>query len=91
MADANGIDISSISGSGPRGKVTKSDVEAALKGNGGAPSAAAPPPAAEGAETKPIRGPAATLVKFMNDSRSIPTATSFRTVQCPRSTPGAAS
>ena len=29
---------------------------------------------------QPIRGPAATLVKFMNDSRSIPTATSFRTV-----------
>ena len=39
---------------------------------------AAPAPAA--ADVKPIRGPAATLVKFMNESRSIPTATSFRTV-----------
>ena len=29
---------------------------------------------------EPIRGPAATLVKFMNESRSIPTATSFRTL-----------
>ena len=33
-----------------------------------------------GAAVEPIRGPAATLVKFMNESRSIPTATSFRTV-----------
>ena len=33
-----------------------------------------------GAAVEPIRGPAATLVKFMNDSRSIPTATSFRTL-----------
>src|SRR5215208_5400336 len=32
------------------------------------------------AAAAPIRRPAATLVKFMNDSRSIPTATSFRTV-----------
>src|SRR5215210_5962194 len=76
IASAHGLDVSGISGSGPRGRVTKDDVLAAVEGNG-APSAA---PAAEGAATEPIRGPAATLVKFMNDSRSIPTATSFRTV-----------
>jgi 2-oxoglutarate dehydrogenase E1 component len=80
MAAANGLDVNAVPGTGPRGRVTKSDVEAALAGNGGAPAAAAPPPPVDGAETKPIRGPAATLVKFMNDSRSIPTATSFRTV-----------
>jgi len=81
IASAHGIDIESISGSGPRGRVTKEDVLAAVEGNGGgaakAPSAA---PAPAGAETSPIRGPAATLVKFMNESRSIPTATSFRTL-----------
>ena len=81
IASAHGIDIDSISGSGPRGRVTKEDVLAAVEGNGGgaakAPSAA---PAPAGAETSPIRGPAATLVKFMNESRSIPTATSFRTL-----------
>jgi 2-oxoglutarate dehydrogenase E1 component len=38
---------------------------------------AAAPAAAEG-EEKPLRGPAATLARAMNESRSIPTATSFR-------------
>ena len=48
---------------------------AAVEGNGGGGA-----PSPDGAEVKPIRGPAATLVKFMNESRSIPTATSFRTL-----------
>src|SRR3954464_12731052 len=74
MASANGVDVSNLQGSGPRGRVTKDDVEAAIDGNGA--SAPAPAPAAE-AGTKPIRGPAATLARFMNESRSIPTATSF--------------
>jgi len=74
MASANGIDISALKGTGPRGRVTKDDVEAALQGNGATAPAGA-------AETKPIRGPAATLVRFMNESRSIPTATSFRTLE----------
>ncbi|HEX5896149.1 MAG TPA: multifunctional oxoglutarate decarboxylase/oxoglutarate dehydrogenase thiamine pyrophosphate-binding subunit/dihydrolipoyllysine-residue succinyltransferase subunit, partial [Thermoleophilaceae bacterium] len=82
IASAHGIDVSDLTGSGPRGRVTKEDVLAAVEGNGGgAPAAAAPAAAAPaGAEVQPIRGPAATLVKFMNDSRSIPTATSFRTL-----------
>ena len=33
-----------------------------------------------GGATEPIRGPAATLARFMDESRSIPTATSFRTL-----------
>src|SRR3954470_395019 len=74
MASANGLDVSSLKGSGPRGRVTKDDVEAAISGNG---AATAPAPAG----AKPIRGPAATLVRFMNESRSIPTATSFRTIE----------
>ncbi|HYN91794.1 MAG TPA: multifunctional oxoglutarate decarboxylase/oxoglutarate dehydrogenase thiamine pyrophosphate-binding subunit/dihydrolipoyllysine-residue succinyltransferase subunit [Thermoleophilaceae bacterium] len=76
IASAHGVDVSAIQGSGPRGRVTKEDVLAAVEGNGAPAEASAPPPA--GAE--PIRGPAATLVKFMNESRSIPTATSFRTL-----------
>src|SRR4051794_8149493 len=71
MASANGVDVTGLQGSGPRGRVTKDDVEAAISGNG------APAPAG----AKPIRGPAATLARFMNESRSIPTATSFRTVE----------
>ena len=70
IASAHGLDVEAIPGSGPRGRVTKDDVLAAVEGNG-APAAA---------DVQPIRGPAATLVKFMNESRSIPTATSFRTV-----------
>src|SRR5215207_4151962 len=85
IASAHGIDLSAIPGSGPRGRVTKEDVLAAVEGNGapasgGAAAPAAPAPPADGASVEPIRGPAATLVKFMNDSRSIPTATSFRTL-----------
>jgi 2-oxoglutarate dehydrogenase E1 component len=75
MANANGVDVANLQGSGPRGRVTKDDVEAALSGNGAAATEAAP------AGAKPIRGPAATLARFMNESRSIPTATSFRTVE----------
>ena len=76
VASAHGVDVSSVRGSGPRGRVTKEDVLAAVQGNG-APQAPAPP---EAATALPIRGPAATLARFMDESRSIPTATSFRTL-----------
>ena len=76
IAAANGLDLGAVPGSGPRGRVTKQDVLAALE-NGGTTAPKAP---SAGAGAEPIRGPAATLVKFMNESRSIPTATSFRTV-----------
>ena len=75
IAGAEGVDLDSIKGTGPRGRVTKDDVLSALEGNG-----AAAPEAPAGAELRPIRGPAATLARFMDESRSIPTATSFRTV-----------
>jgi 2-oxoglutarate dehydrogenase E1 component len=82
MAAELGIDLKRLQGSGPRGRVTKDDVldaaaTAVKGGGGGAPSAPAPP---DGAETTQIRGPAATLARFMDESRSIPTATSFRTL-----------
>ena len=76
VAAAKGVDLAAVKGSGPGGKVTKEDVLAAADGDGAAPAAA---PAAE-AEAKPLRGPAAMLAKAMNDSRSMPTATSFRTL-----------
>ncbi len=78
MASAHGVDVDSISGSGPRGRVTKEDVAAALSGNGAATASA--PATADEASAKPMRGPAATLARFMNESRSIPTATSFRSL-----------
>ena len=81
IADAHGLDLTGVEGSGRGGKVTKDDVLALVDGNGGAPAAAAPrAPKAPPAGTTPLRGPAATLARFMNESRSIPTATSFRTL-----------
>ena len=53
----------------------KADVLAA----DGAATARRPPTPADG-EAKPLRGPAAMLAKAMDESRSIPTATSFRTL-----------
>ncbi len=53
--------------------MTKEDVLSA-GGNGAAPAAAG------AAEAKRLKGPAAALAKAMDESRSIPTATSFRTL-----------
>ncbi|TMK71599.1 MAG: hypothetical protein E6G48_08100, partial [Actinobacteria bacterium] len=76
IAAASGVDLSAVKGSGPGGKVTKADVLAAADGKGAAAAAAAAP----SGEAKPLRGPAAMLAQAMNESRSMPTATSFRTL-----------
>ena len=57
--------------------MTKDDVLAA--GNGGGNGATAVAPAAAG-EEKQLRGPSAMLAKAMDESRAVPTATSFRTI-----------
>jgi pyruvate dehydrogenase E2 component (dihydrolipoamide acetyltransferase) len=46
IAEESGIDLASIEGSGPGGRVVEQDVQAALAGRGGRASADAPPPAA---------------------------------------------
>jgi 2-oxoglutarate dehydrogenase E1 component len=71
IAAAEGVDLSSLTGSGPGGRITKADV---LNGGNGA---AAP---ATAADRQPLKGGAAMLAKYMDESRSIPTATSFRTM-----------
>ena len=79
MAARHGLDLGQLSGSGPRGRVTKEDVEAAVAD--GAPAASGNGDGAPaGAHVTPIRGPAATLARLMDESRAIPTATSFRTL-----------
>ena len=75
IAAAQGVDLTSVKGTGPGGKVTKADVVAAA--NGGSPDA---PAAAPAGEAKPLRGPTAMLAQAMNESRQMPTATSFRTL-----------
>jgi 2-oxoglutarate dehydrogenase E1 component len=74
IAAERGIDLGRVRGTGIGGRITKADVLAAADGDGAAA------PAAEGAKATPLRGPAAMLVKAMEESRSIPTATSFRTL-----------
>ncbi|HWA54228.1 MAG TPA: 2-oxo acid dehydrogenase subunit E2, partial [Solirubrobacterales bacterium] len=70
VAAANGVDLGSVAGSGPGAKVTKDDVLAA--GNGAASGLVG--------EEKQLRGPAAMLAQAMDESREVPTATSFRTI-----------
>ncbi len=80
-AAAHGVDLSSVQGTGPAGRISKADVLAAA--NGDAPAAAPERSAAtngraEGATL--IKGASAMLARYMDESRSIPTATSFRTL-----------
>ncbi len=72
-AAAEGVDLAGVSGSGREGRITKSDVLSAA-GNG------APAAAPQKAETQLMKGGAAALARYMEESRSIPTATSFRTL-----------
>ncbi len=87
LALEHGIDPGTLTGTGAGGMIRKEDVVAAASG-AAAPAAEAParpprrPPAAPaaGEEAVALRGPAAALAGYMDASLSIPTATSFRTV-----------
>jgi 2-oxoglutarate decarboxylase len=84
-AVVEGVDLASVSGSGPAGRITKSDVLSAASSAGAtkASAAAANGQAARtdgGSLAQPIKGAAAVLARYMDESRSIPTATSFRTL-----------
>jgi multifunctional 2-oxoglutarate metabolism enzyme len=74
----NGIDLHSVHGSGPGGVVTKGDVLSAKAGVGARHDTTVH--VTEGETAEPIKGPAAALVDYMERSRDIPTATSFRSV-----------
>jgi 2-oxoglutarate dehydrogenase E1 component len=74
VAEAQGIDLGKVSPTGFGGKVTKEDV---LGGENGSGNGAVAPTAGQ---EKQLRGPAAMLAKAMDESRAVPTATSFRTI-----------
>ncbi|HEY3186152.1 MAG TPA: 2-oxo acid dehydrogenase subunit E2, partial [Solirubrobacteraceae bacterium] len=74
VAAAEGVDLSAITGTGPGGRITKTDVLDAK--NGGT----APAPAPAAGERTLMKGGAAMLARYMDESRAIPTATSFRTI-----------
>ncbi len=71
VAAAHGIDLKQVTGTGPDGRIGKADV-LAFEENGAAPVAA------EAKQTL-LKGASAMLARYMDESRAIPTATSFRT------------
>jgi 2-oxoglutarate dehydrogenase E1 component len=70
-AGVEGVDLSGVRGTGPHGRITKDDVLTA-KQNGGRSSAEV--------KRTPIRGGASALARGMEESLTVPTATSFRTI-----------
>ncbi len=84
------LDLSSIRGSGPNGLILRGDV--AKQANGarrighaevravGEPRSTPLPAPPAGATLTPLKGPAAALTGYMEQSLTIPTATSFRTL-----------
>lgn len=59
LAEAEGVDLSAIEGTGPKGKITKGDVEAAIGGAGGAAPAQTPVPAPAASGDRVIASPLA--------------------------------
>jgi 2-oxoglutarate dehydrogenase E1 component len=87
IAAVEGVDLTGVWGSARGGRITKADV-LALAGNG-SNAPAQPAQAGQAAPAKPapkpagaqlIKGGGAALARYMDESRSIPTATSFRTL-----------
>jgi len=76
-AAIGGVDLAQVRGSGPGGIVRRGDVTAAAA-QPAQPPAAPAAPVPDGAQ--PLRGPAAALAGAMEQSREIPTATSFRSI-----------
>ncbi|MGA2756791.1 MAG: biotin/lipoyl-containing protein, partial [Solirubrobacteraceae bacterium] len=68
------VDLGSVAGSGRDGRIVKEDVLAAAEHPGASEQAT---PASSSSE---LRGGAAMLVRYMEESRTIPTATSLRTI-----------
>ena len=87
-ATAEGVNLTDVSGSGPGGRILKADVLQAAAGasktNGVAASngatGATAAPAARPAGAQQLKGGAAALARYMEQSREIPTATSVRTL-----------
>src|SRR5438132_1282421 len=97
LAKAKGVDLTSVTGSGPGGSIRRRDVVEAVERQQASPAGggreiapakeeqkkapALPSPAQSPTGSIPLRGAAAALVKYMEESLQVPTATSFRTVR----------
>ena len=82
------LDLSLVRGSGPDGMILRADVQSqasqavrkAAAATTGAANVPPLPPLAPGTNVTPLKGPAAALTGYMEQSLTIPTATSFRTL-----------
>ncbi len=81
VAAQQGVDLTGLHGSARGGRIVKADVLAAA-GNGATAAKQAPTgaPSEKPASAQLIKGGAAALARYMDESRAIPTATSFRTL-----------
>jgi len=81
VAVVEGVDLNGVAGSGPAGRILKADVLEAA-GNGAAASAAngKAGAAVEQPGAQQMKGGAAALARYMEQSLQVPTATSFRTL-----------
>ncbi len=79
-AAVEGVDLAHVSGSGPDGRILKEDVLLAAQRAPATSNGASHSAAKNGATQQPMKGAAAMLARYMEESRSVPTATSFRTM-----------
>ncbi|MBJ7473146.1 MAG: 2-oxo acid dehydrogenase subunit E2, partial [Solirubrobacteraceae bacterium] len=77
-AEAEGISIAGLTGSGAGGRIMVADLDGAPAG-GSAPAGSSAPAASETKSTA-LRGGAGALARYMDESLTVPTATSFRTI-----------
>ncbi len=70
VAAVHGVDLDKVHGTGPSGRISKADV-LSYSENGA--------PAAAPQQATLLKGASAMLARYMDESRAIPTATSFRT------------
>jgi len=85
LAEREHLDLSTIRGTGPDALITRDDVLRAASSPGehrikNGPPQPLLPPLSESAKVTTLKGPSASLVSYMEQSLTMPTATSFRTL-----------
>src|SRR6202167_1506894 len=80
VAATEGVDLAAVPGSGPGGRIVKADVLGVVANGGPATTNGKSSTAEPAGERQLLKGGAAMLARYMDESRSIPTATSFRTL-----------
>jgi len=80
LAKDLGIDLATVTGTGPGGRVSAEDVQAAAGGGSAGGVGAAKEPPEEGADRIPVTPTRRTIARRMEQAAAIPQVTTFRTV-----------